>query len=142
MSGDLHKLAFLSQYGSPDHKAKYDGKVHKMIAHGDGSVVHRLATSADLPLSSEHIHKIIDRQKPDTVSPHPAEYLSRYHFGDMKDEHFDKIARHSDEHIVMGNLPHLPLKHLKTVATLNPNQMPREFAAMNYRQKKAAGYPE
>jgi hypothetical protein len=138
---ELSKISFLNQYGSDAHKAKVSAKVDGIIASGNSKAVHHIASASNISLSPSQVHGIIDHKLEDDRT-HPATKLSSWHFGDLKDEHWDKLARHPDSTVAIGAVASMPMKHLRTAATVNPDGFVRQMATNTFVNKKRAGYEE
>lgn len=139
---ELSKIRFAKQYGSDNHKAKADAKIDNIIKSGDTKTVHDIASSSDLGLTHSHIEGILDH-KPTAGFVHPAKHLPQWNSANLSDQHWDRLAKHTDNQVVMAALPSAPLKHVRTIATTEHHDpFIRQLAAQTYRNKKAAGYPE
>jgi hypothetical protein len=137
----FNKLRFLNKFGSEGHKAKADGKIGEMIDHGDTPTLHRFASSTEVDLKPEHVHKIIDHT-PQEGFTHPAVHLTKWNKPSVKDEHWDRLAKHPDPQVALGAVPHMSMHHVKKTAEENPDDMVRVIAANHYRRQKEAGRTE
>lgn len=77
-------------------------------------------------ITSEHLHRVLDM--PEESKNHPAWSLA--YRKDLKDEHWDKLARHPNAGVANTALNggNMPEHHVKTAYFHNPNQSVRETA--------------
>lgn len=112
------KLTFLAKHGSDADRAKVSGMVDKLLDDADmginRDVYHEMASSQQVPLNSNQIHRIIDSKKFDGMV-HPVGLLARWRFGELKHEHWDKIVRTARDMDIGSVIPHAPPEHLRTI---------------------------
>jgi hypothetical protein len=139
------KLTFMAKYGSPADRQKVTQHVDELLDKADKGapeIYGDLATSSEVPLNSQHVHRIIDSHKFEGIQ-HPVGQLVRWHFGDIKHEHWDKIARATHLGGNLGGdasavLAHMPPEHLPTVvANDKVDPFIRQLAKNRYATHKA-----
>jgi hypothetical protein len=141
------RLRFMGKYGREQDKAALAQHVSDVLNEPQHNlrdhiiVRSQIAQDADLPLTSEHVHKIIDTKNPeDLYMTHPMVALAKYHFGDLKDEHWDKILHHSADKDIMGMMANLHSDHLERVAS--DRNRPADVRMMAKRQHHWASMRE
>lgn len=115
MSPIPKKLTFMAKYGSEADRAKVSEHVDHLLDRaekGEPKLFNDLALASTVPLNSNQAHRIIDAPRfPGMV--HPAAHLAKFHFGDLKDEHWDKIAKGMKTDASVLSI--MPPQHLPTI---------------------------
>ena len=118
-----NRMKFLAKYGHEGHRVELVKHIDDILAQPQHSlrdhmiVAQQIAQDSGLPLTSEHLHKIIaTRNPPDMGMSHPMGMLAKYHFGNMKSEHWDHAIKVGTDSDVCGMMPHMPSEHLAKVA--------------------------
>jgi hypothetical protein len=135
----IKKIAFLSKYGSENHQAKNDLKINHIVNKGKADDLDDIVHSPQVKLSSDHIHKIIDKKSKEGF--HPAMGLLKYHFGSIKDDHWRKLAMHKDHNLALRSYcTGMPTHHIEHAANNHPDTGTRSAAknSLEHRHKTDA----
>jgi len=137
------KMKFVAKYGSPEQKEEASKQMHAFIddaftnpstgAAERFSWMDHFANDSETSLKSHQLHMIIDNVGYPGIR-HPADRLASWHFGDLKDEHWDKLARHPWPGVTAQSLAHMPPKHVKTAAEQHKDPFVRQLAAGHYKR--------
>ena len=135
------KLTFVAKYGGEADRAKVSAHVDDLLDKAKADQGRLTLVSGDLalhkhiPLNDHHIHRIIDMEKMDGMN-HPMQHLARWRPDELKDEHWDKIARTASDSDMGSIIPNMPVKHLPTYFN-NEKRNPylRKLAKDHYERK-------
>jgi hypothetical protein len=122
------RYKFMAKYGREQDKAEVAKHIDDVLAQPqhdlkDHNIVRsQIAADTSLPLSSANVHTIIDTKNPESLyMTHPMVALVKWHYGDVKEEHWDKIIKHASDRDIMGVMPHMHSDHLARVMN-DPNR--------------------